>query len=314
MMVQAQHSHNQYPDTHKHTATQLKYVFIITAVLLLAEFLGGLISHSLALLSDAGHAFTDFFAIGLAWFAAIQAQKKSDRQNTFGYYRAGIIAAFLNAVLLLLIVGWIGFEAFQRFHRPENISLPALFFSASLGVLLNILNTWILHRNGHDNLNIRAAALHALGDVGASAGVLLSGFVLLFTGWQYADPLASLVVALLIAKSAWSLLRTTIDILMEATPKDVNAQQIAGEITDVQGVTKVHDLHIWSLDSGTRMLSAHVQIHENKPIEDCDKLINNIHTMLCDRYNITHTTIQIEKNCCEKDPQLYCDPPSHAHT
>ncbi len=308
------HTHDHSSDLQKQTATQLKYVFMITMVLLLAEFLGGLISHSLALLSDAGHAFTDFFAVGMAWFAAVRAQKKSDRQNTFGYYRAGIIAAFLNAVLLILIVGWIGLEAFQRFHRPETISLPALFISASLGVALNVWNTWILHRGSHDNLNIRAAALHALGDVGASAGVLLSGFVLLFTGWQYADPIVSLVVALLIAKSAWSLLRSTIDILMEATPKDVNAQQIAGEIIGVQGVAKVHDLHIWSLDGGTRMLSAHVQIQENKQIEDCDKLINTIHTMLCNRYHITHTTIQIEKNCCEKDPQLYCDLTSHAHT
>lgn len=291
---------------------KLRVAFFLTLLILTVETLGGVVSHSLALLSDAGHVLTDIVALGLAWFATIRAQRPADAHNTYGYYRAGILAALLNAVTLILIVTWIGYEAVQRLQHPEPVTPWIMFVSAAVGVIVNLYIGLGLRAEGNENLNARGAMLHALGDVGASVGVIVGGLVILLTGWQYADPLISIAIALLIAKGAWTLLGETVDILMEATPRDLNVAQLVRDVVRVPGVEDVHDLHVWSIAGGMRLLSAHVQVTDNPPLAACDALVNQLHCLLCEHYGIQHTTLQLERVEC-MHRELYCALSNHEH-
>lgn len=301
------HSH-----AHAMTGGKLRTAFFLTVIVLVVEAVGGLLSHSLALLSDAGHVLTDIVAIGVAWFATVRAEKPADARNTYGYHRTGILAALANAVTLILIVIWIAYEAIQRLQHPEPVTPWIMFAAASVGIGVNLFIGLGLCAEGGENLNMRGAMLHALGDVGASVGVIIGGFVILLTGWQYADPLISIGIAVLIAKGAWDLLGETADILMEATPRDLNVAQLVRDMIKESGVNDVHDLHIWSIAGGMRLLSAHVQVADNRPLAECDALIDRLHCLLCEQYHIQHTTLQLEQvGCTQRD--LYCALPEHGH-
>jgi cobalt-zinc-cadmium efflux system protein len=220
--------------------------------------------------------------------------------------------ALANAVSLILIVAWIGYEAVGRLRHPAPVTPWIMFVSAAIGIAINLFIALGLRAEGGTNLNARGAFLHALGDIGASVGVVIGALVILLTGWQYADPIISLVIALLIAKGAWDLLGETVDILMEATPKDINVAQLVRDVIHVPGVEDVHDLHIWSIAGGMRVLSAHVQVADNRPLDACDQLVDQIHCLLCEGYTISHTTLQLERQgCTSRD--LYCGLPDHAH-
>jgi cobalt-zinc-cadmium efflux system protein len=285
---------------------RLRSAFFLTLLILVVELIGSLLSHSLALLSDAGHVLTDAIAIALALFAAMRAQRPADARNTYGYHRSGILAALLNSITLLLIVGWIGYEAFRRFRNPEPVMPLPMFISAAAGIAVNLYIALGLRADKTENLNARAAVLHAMGDVGASAGVIVGGLVILLTGWQYADPLISLGIALIIVNGAWNLLRETVDILMEATPRDIDLVRLVDDVVRIPGVEAVHDLHVWSIAAGMRLLSAHVQVSDNRALDACDELIDDIHCLLCERYGIKHTTLQVELAACRRQ-ELYCD-------
>jgi cobalt-zinc-cadmium efflux system protein len=294
------------------TGARLRTAFLLTVVILLVELVGGFISHSLALLSDAGHVLTDIIALGLAWFALVRAERPADARNTYGYHRTGILAALANAVTLIVVVGAIAYEAVQRLRHPATVTPWIMFVAAAVGIAVNLYIALGLRAEGGANLNVRGAMLHALGDVGASIGVIVGGVIILLTGWQYADPLISLAIAGLVAKSAWNLLGETVDVLMEATPKDLNVAQLVRDVVIVPGVSDVHDLHIWSLAGGIRMLSAHVQIADDRVLSCCDTLVDEIHCLLCERYHISHTTIQLEcSGCAQRD--LYCALPDEGH-
>ncbi len=303
-------------DTRRHphstTGAALRTAFLLTVVALLVELIGGLLSHSLALLSDAGHVLTDILALGLAWFAALRAGRPADARNTYGYHRTGILAALVNAVTLIGIVGAIVYEAIQRLQHPAPVTPWIMFVSATVGIVANLVIAFVLRAEGGENLNVRGALLHALGDIGASAGVIVGGVVILFTGWQAADPLISLAIAALVARSAWSLLGETVDILMEATPKDLNIAQLVRDVIKVPGVEDVHDLHVWSIAGGMKLLSAHVQVTDNRPLADCEMLVDQIHCLVCEQYGIQHTTVQLERaGCAQRD--LYCALPESGH-
>src|SRR5262249_14749030 len=206
----------------------------------LAEVIGGVASHSLALLSDAGHVSTDLVALGLAWFGAARAAKPADARNTYGYHRTGILAALDNAITLLLIVSWSFYGARKRFQRPEAVTPWIMFATAAVGIAVNGYIAVGLRAQGGESLNVRGAMLHALGDAAASAGVVLAGLVILLTGWLYADPLISIGIALLIARSAWGLLGEAVDILMEATPRDLDVPHLVQDVVALPGVEEVH--------------------------------------------------------------------------
>jgi cobalt-zinc-cadmium efflux system protein len=296
----AGHNHS-----HATTGRTLRTALVLTLVILAVELVGGIVSHSLALLSDAGHVCTDIFALGLAWFATSQAQKPADARNTYGRHRFGILATLVNAVTLILIVAVIAYEAIQRLQHPVAVSPWLMFVSAGAGIVVNLYIGFGLRGESDDNLNIRAAMLHVFGDVGAAAAVIIGGAIILASHWYPADPLISLAIAGLIAGGAWSILRETVDILMEATPKGLDLGRLVADMQTQRGVQDVHDLHVWALAGGMSCLSAHVQV-EDGLVSERDSVVVNITRMLQSRYHIGHTTLQLECAGCEAQ-HLYCE-------
>jgi cobalt-zinc-cadmium efflux system protein len=314
--VGAGHGHDH---AHGMTGKRLRTAVLLTAVILAVELVGGILSHSLALLSDAGHVLTDIFALGLAWFAIVQAERPADARKTYGYHRTGILAALANAVTLILIVLFIVYEAIGRFQHPEKVQPALMFVSAAVGIVVNLYIAFGFRQEGGANLNIRAAMLHVLGDVGASVGVIIGGLVILTTGWYAADPLISLLIAVLIARGAWSILGETVGILMEATPQGLDVARLARDVVAMSRITDVHDLHVWSIAGGMTALSAHVQVEDDCALSACDDLLAQVNGLLSSRYKIGHSTIQFEYVCCERHApdDLYCDmageEPCHAN-
>jgi len=270
----------------------LRRALLLTVVILLVELAGGLASHSLALLSDAGHVLTDIFALGLAWFALEQSKRPADRRRSYGYQRVSILAALVNAVTLIVIVLAIGYEAVRRLMAPEPVQGGIVILAALIGIAVN---TYVILglRGDTKSLNIRAAFLHVAGDIGASVGVVVAGAVILLTGWLYIDPLLSLGIAALIAFAAWGIVRETVNLLMEGTPTEVDLGQVTREITGTERVTGLHDLHVWALSSEETALSVHVVVGEC-PLSDAEHLVRDLEQRLCSRFDIGHTTIQVE--------------------
>ncbi|HEU5377109.1 MAG TPA: cation diffusion facilitator family transporter [Ktedonobacteraceae bacterium] len=302
------HAGHGHDHTHGMAKKTLRLAFFLTLLILIAEVGGGLLANSLALLSDAGHVLTDIFALGLAWFATAQAERPANARNTFGYHRVGILAALVNALTLVLITFWILWEALQRFQHPEPIQPLAMFLAASVGIVVNLFIGFGLQKE-KENLNVRAAALHVFGDIGASAAVIVAGIIILLTGWNAADPLLSLGIAALIAFGAWRILRETTDILLEAVPKDINLSALVRDMMRVAGVLDVHDLHVWCIASGMYALSCHAQIDDLPPSQSAP-VLSSLESMLQEKYHIGHTTIQFESHahegyCCAEDG-LYC--------
>jgi len=270
----------------------LKRALALTVVILAVELAGGVMSHSLALLSDAGHVLTDAFALGLAWLALAQSTRPADPRRSYGYQRASILAALINAVTLIVIVLAIGFEAVRRLIAPEPVQGGIVIVAALIGVAVNVYVILAL-RGETRSLNIRAALLHVAGDIGASIGVVVAGAVILLTGWLYIDPLLSLGIAALIAYGAWGIVRETVNMLMEGTPKEIDLAKVTSEISGTEKVTGLHDLHVWALSSEQTALSVHVVVGDC-PLADAEHLVRDLEQRLCSHFDIGHTTIQVE--------------------
>ncbi len=293
--------HAGHDHTHGMAKHTLRLAFFLTMIILVAEVTGGLLSHSLALLSDAGHVLTDIFALGLAWFATAQAERPANASKTFGYHRVGILAALANAVTLILITIWIVWEAIARFQHPEPVQPVVMFLSAGIGIAVNLFIGFGLRSEGN-NLNVRAAMLHVFGDVGASVAVVVAGVVILLTNWYPTDPILSVGIAALIAWGAWRILRETTDILLEAVPKDINLSALVRDMMRVPGVADVHDLHVWCITSGMYALSCHASIADLPPSQSA-LILRSLETMLSEQYRIGHTAIQFE---CHEHQEAYC--------
>ncbi len=308
--------------SHALTREKLRFGFFLTVCILLVEVVGGSLSHSLALLSDAGHVLTDAAALGLAWFAAAQAERPADARRTYGYHRVGILTALANGVTLLLIAVGISIEAYQRFLHPQPIHAGIVIVSAAVAIIANLYIGFGLQKVSGENLNTRAAALHVFNDVGASAGVIVGAIVIALTGAQWVDPLLSLVIALLVVVSATRLIREALNILLEATPHGLSLANLVQDLRRVPGVFDVHDLHVWTITSGMRALSCHTVI-EDLPPSSSAPILDNMTALLRGKYRIVHTTIQFESTAhtshegfCACTPTtcdgLYCDLRSHA--
>src|SRR5450432_2632621 len=230
--------HAGHDHTHGMAKQTLRLAFFLSLIIVAAEVGGGVLAHSLALLSDAGHALTDIFALGLAWFATAQAERPANARKTFGYHRVGILAALINAITLILVTFWILYEAVQRFQHPEPIQPFFMFVSAGVGIAINLYIGFGLNKE-KENLNAKAAALHVFGDVGASVGVILAGLVILLTGWAPMDPILSIGIAVLIAVGAWRIVRETTDILLEATPNEINLSALVDDMKLIPEVDNV---------------------------------------------------------------------------
>jgi cobalt-zinc-cadmium efflux system protein len=271
--------------------SRLGVALALTVAILAVELAGGLLSHSLALLSDAGHVLTDVFALGLAWFAVVQSRRPPDARRTYGYHRVGILAALVNATTLVVIVVAIVYEAARRLVHPEPVQGGVVVASALFAIAINGFIG--LRLRGHaTNLNVRAALLHVTGDLVASVGVVVAGLVILLTGWLYIDPLLSIAISALIAWGALRILLESINVLLEGTPKGIDLDAVAAEISSVPGV-KLHDLHIWSVAPEQMALSCHVVV-EAASLAEAEHLVRGLEQRVCDRFGIGHTTIQVE--------------------
>jgi cobalt-zinc-cadmium efflux system protein len=290
-------------------ASALKVALALTCVVLVVELAGGLLSHSLALLSDAGHVLTDVFALGLAWFAVSQANRPADARRSYGYHRVGILAALVNSVTLILIVLAIAYEAIRRLANPEPVQGGIVIVAALVGIAINAYVALGL-RGEARSLNVRAALLHVIGDIGASVGVVVAGTVIVLTGWLYVDPLLSLGIAVLIAFSAWKIVRETVNLLMEGTPAEIDLAAVTKEIASTDLVTSMHDLHVWALSSDEVALSCHVVVGDC-PLGDAEHVVRDLESRLCAKFAIGHTTIQVES--CHPCGEIHHGAGDHNH-
>jgi len=293
----------------KSSGTVLKVALALTCAVLLVELAGGLISHSLALLSDAGHVLTDVFALGLAWFAVAQSKRPADSRRSYGYHRVSILAALVNSVTLIVIVIAIAYEAIRRLAHPEPIQGGVVIATALLAIAINLLVAFGLRKEAR-SLNVRAALMHVIGDLGASVGVVVAGVVILLTGWLYIDALLSLGIAVLIAFGAWRIVRETVNLLMEGTPAEIDLVAVTKEITSTELVTSMHDLHVWALSSEEVALSCHVVVGDH-PLGDAEHVVRDLESRLCAKFAIGHTTIQVES--CHPCGEIHHGVGDHNH-
>jgi cobalt-zinc-cadmium efflux system protein len=295
--VSSAHGHGRHAHDHRSASRRaLLWVLGLTLAFTAVEIAGGIWTDSLALLADAGHMVSDNVAIVLALVAVTLARRPSTPTRSFGLQRAEILAAFVNGLTLVLVSGWIVWEAVQRFDDTPEILGGWMLVVALAGLLVNVLAATILIRAGRESLNVEAALRHVFADLLGSGAVLVAALVIVTTGWTLVDPLVSIGIALLIVASAWGVLRDSTSILMEATPSGIDAKAVATAIVDVDGVTSVHDLHVWRITSGFDALAAHVLVGRG---EDCHGLRREIEAVLRDRFGITHTTLQVDHDASE---------------
>ncbi|WP_018933637.1 cation diffusion facilitator family transporter [Gracilibacillus lacisalsi] len=290
------HSHDHH---HTNNKKALLISFILISTFMIVEVIGGFLTNSLALLSDAGHMLSDAFALGLSLFAFKLSEKAANAQKTYGYKRFEILAAFINGVTLLAISIYIFYEAYYRFLEPPNVS-PMMLWIAIIGLIVNISVAFILISGGDtkDNLNMRSALLHVFGDLLGSVGAIIAGLLIMFFNWNLADPIASIIVAALILLSGYRVTRDSFHILMEGTPNYLSYEEIENKLVQLDGVINVHDLHVWTITSDFPALSCHMVVEENI---DRDLLLKKAAQLLHDDFAIHHTTIQIEGRHAEME-------------
>jgi cobalt-zinc-cadmium efflux system protein len=267
-------------------------VITLTGTILLVEAIGGVLSGSLALLSDAGHMLTDLLALVLCLMAVSFSSLPATPEKTYGYHRLEILTALLNGTLLLLISAVLMFKAVQRALDPIPVRGGMMMTVALIGLIANLAGLMLLSR-GHRSLNVRGARMHLIGDAFSSCGVLVTGVILWFTGWDVVDPIVAGLIAIVIVVGALRLIREAVDILLEATPAGIGLDEVSRAIAAVPGVVEVHDLHIWSITTGLHALSGHVRVSAEVH-ESTDEMLNRIKGTIRDRFGIVHTTVQIE--------------------
>ncbi len=294
----AGHSHS-----HQHASSRnrkrLGLTLGLAAVYMVAEAVGGWLTGSLALLADAGHMLSDVAALGLSMFAMWMAQRPPTSRRTFGYHRLEILAALANGATLVAISILVLVEAFHRFRNPPEVDAPVMMGIAAGGLLVNLAGLWILHEGREESLNVRGAWLHVLTDALGSVQAIAAGALIWGFGWQWADPAASVLIALLVIYSSWSLLKEAAGVLMESAPSHIDVDEVRQAMAAVPGVIEVHDLHVWTITSGMESLSAHVVVEES--CYDCDVLAA-IRATLHDRFDIHHMTVQMETEAFQEHP------------
>jgi cobalt-zinc-cadmium efflux system protein len=255
------------------------------------EIIGGLLTGSLALLADAGHMLSDNLSLGIALFAAWLAGRPATPEKSFGYRRAEILAALVNGMTLVAISLWVFVEAYSRLREPTEVLGTPMLAVAALGLLVNVAGAIVLYRSGGESLNVEGAMRHVVADALGSVGAMVAAAVIILTGWRYADPLISVAIGLLILGSSWKLLRDSTNILLEATPSNLNAEEVGHKMAAADGVVEVHDLHIWTITSGFPALAAHVLVGKE---EDCHARRRELEELLAHEFDISHTTLQVD--------------------
>ncbi|WP_119677469.1 cation diffusion facilitator family transporter [Indioceanicola profundi] len=294
------HDHHRQGHGHHHHGTgnqaRLFWALLLTGGFMVAEIVGGLLSGSLALLADAGHMATDTAALALSWYALRAGSRPPTEVHSYGQHRFQVLAAFINGASLVGISVWIVIEAIQRLAEPVEVLGGTMLAVAALGLAVNIAAFLILHGGGQENLNIRGATLHVLGDLLGSVAALLAAGVILWTGWTPIDPILSVLVSLLILRSAWVLLGRSWHVLMEGTPDGLDLAALKRDLTGaVPGVTDIHHVHAWSLTPERPLVTMHANI---EPGADHDDVLRQLQSLLRERFGIRHATIQVEREGC----------------
>ncbi|MGH2319108.1 cation diffusion facilitator family transporter [Planococcus sp. SE5232] len=288
------HEHNHFEAARAGNKKALVLALAITAGIMVLEFFGGLFTNSLALIADSGHMLSDTVSLALSLSAIWFAGKAASAKKTYGYFRFEIITAFINGATLFVIAGFIVYEAIERFYEPPEVQGGWMLMIAAIGLAANGLSAWVLNRNAdvQGNLNMKSAYMHVIGDALGSVGAIVAGLLILLFDWTLADPIISVLVALLILRSAWGILRNSLHILMEGTPHTIDAPEVKKRLLGIEGVLDVHDLHIWTITSGLNLFTCHIDVtveaDEQIVLQDALKLVH-------DYCGIEHATIQIEK-------------------
>ena len=283
------HGHNA--SSGSRNKKSLRIVFALTALYLVAEVVGGLMTGSLALLADAGHMLTDVAGVGLALLAIWYGEREATEDRTFGFYRVEILAALTNSVVLILISLYILYEAYRRFVDPPVVQSLGMLAVASVGLVVNLAGMYILRAGSKESLNMKGAYFEVLSDMLTSIGVIVAGLIMLATGWYYADPIISAGIGLFILPRTWILLRDAVGVLLEGVPSDVDIARLREGLAGVDGVSDVHDLHVWSLTSGVNAMSVHAVLTDD---DEHDEVVRRIHDFVTDRFKISHVTVQTE--------------------
>jgi cobalt-zinc-cadmium efflux system protein len=286
-------------------SNRLAAALIITLAFVGFEAAAGLWANSLALLTDAAHNVTDVVALGLAWYALRLAHRPASPNKTYGYHRAAILVALVNATGLIIVALVIFYEAYRRLMAPVAVQAGVLTGTGIVALLVNVGTAWLLARGRENDLGLRSAFVHLAADAAASLGAVLAGIGIMLTGLTALDPMVSALIGLLIIVNGWGIVRETVDILLEATPADVDMRLMVGDLQRIKGVRGVHDLHVWSIDQQVRALSAHILV-DDVSIRDGSAIQRQINHMLQEHYSIGHATLQLECAGCEPD-RLYCE-------
>ena len=297
------HAHS-HPHGHSHGVTvaerddrrRLTLALVLTGLFFVAEVVGGLLSNSLALLADAGHMFTDVAALTLSLFVAWFSRQPATAEKTYGYLRWEVLAAFINGAALLVVSAAIIWEAIARLRAPQPIESGAMLAIALGGLVVNAICAWLLHASHGHSLNARGAYLHVLGDLLGSVGTVAAAVIIRQTGWLMTDPIASMIVTVLVIRSAWRLVRESVDVLLEATPSHISLGSVRARLQELEGVQSVHDLHVWTVTSGVVAMSAHAIVPDvarhQRVLADTQRIMRE--------FGVGHVTLQIEREeLCE---------------
>lgn len=283
----------------------------LTLLFVVVETWAGLKADSLALLTDAGHNLTDVMALGLSWYAMRVAVLPANSSNTFGYHRVGILVALVNSTTLALIAVGVMYEAYERYQAPPQVQADILMGVGAAAFVVNLLTAWLVSHGREHDLNLRSAFLHLMGDVFSTLGAVFAGIGIWLTGYNWLDPLASVLIGLLILWNAWMILKETVEILLESVPRDIDMSLMVRDLLRVPGVRSVHDLHVWSLSQNLRMLSAHI-VTEDMRIGEAARILGELKGILGADYGIVHSTLQLECIGCDPD-SLYCNLAAAGH-
>lgn len=288
------HTHTHEGHSHGHNANKkaLTISFCLIAGFMFVEFIGGILTNSLALLSDAGHMLSDSVALGLSLAALIFGQRAATINKTYGYKRFEILAALLNGIALVALSIYILYEAIMRLSSPPMVVGKGMIIISVIGLVINIIVAWILSRGEtKENLNIKSAFMHVLGDLLGSVGAIIAALLIIFFGWNIADPIASMIVSVLVLYSGWHILKDSVNILMESKPANINTEKVKQAIKSIDGVIDIHDLHIWMITQEFLSLTSHVSVEDNI---DRDLLLSKITQTIKEITGISHITIQME--------------------
>ena len=298
------HSHNHTNGANKKV---LLISFIIITSYMIVEAIGGYLTNSLALLADAGHMLSDAISLGIALLAFTLGAKVANHSKTYGYKRFEILAAVLNGLTLIIVALYIFYEAIGRFQNPPEVASTGMLIIATIGLLVNILVAWIMMRGGdvEENLNMRGAYLHVISDMLGSVGAIIAALLIIFFGWEWADPLASVIVAVLVLRSGYFVTKSGLHVLMEGTPEDVDMDDVVKTIKNKKGIEGIHDLHVWSITSGLNALSCHAVVDERMSIAESERLLRQIEHDL-EHQNIHHMTVQLETPDHLHDNSILC--------